>query len=98
MVKGMRAGSVILDMAAEAGGNCEITEPGKTVEKHGVIIMGPTDLASSLPVHGSQMYGKILSNLLGHLVNDDGELVVDLEESITGACVVTHDGTVRYES
>jgi NAD/NADP transhydrogenase alpha subunit len=44
------------------------------------------------------MYGKILSNLLGHLVNDDGELVVDLEESITGACVVTHDGTVRYES
>jgi len=98
MVKGMRPGSVVLDMAAEAGGNCEITEPGNTVERHGVIIMGPTDLASSLPVHGSQMYGKILSNLLGHLVNDDGELVVDLEESITGACVVTHDGTVRYES
>jgi NAD(P) transhydrogenase subunit alpha len=97
MVERMRRGSVILDMAAEAGGNCALTEPGKTVEKHGVTIMGPTDLASSVPAHGSQLYGKVLSNVLGHLVKD-GQLVIDLEDGITDACVVTHDGTVRYES
>lgn len=97
MVQRMRRGSVIVDMAAEAGGNCELTEPGKTVEKHGVTIMGPTDLAAAAPAHGSQLYGKVLSNVLGHLVKD-GQLVIDLEDGITGACVVTHDGTVRYES
>ena len=97
MVERMRRGSVILDMAAEAGGNCALTEPGKTVEKHGVTIMGPTDLASSVPAHGSQLYGKVLSNVLGHLVKD-GQLVIDLEDGITDACVVTHDGTLRYES
>ncbi len=97
MVERMRRGSVILDMAAEAGGNCELTEAGETVEKHGVTIMGPTDLAASVPAHGSQLYGKVLSNVLGHILKD-GELVIDLEDGITGACVVTHDGTVRYES
>ncbi len=98
MVDGMRPGSVIVDLAAEAGGNCELTQPGETVNRHGVLILGATDLAASIPVHGSQMYGKVLSNLLNYLVNDEGELVVDLENEITGACVVTHDGTVRYES
>jgi NAD(P) transhydrogenase subunit alpha len=68
------------------------------VNRNGVLILGATDLAASIPVHGSQMYGKVLSNLLNYLVNDEGELVVDLENEITGACVVTHDGTVRYES
>jgi H+-translocating NAD(P) transhydrogenase subunit alpha len=97
MVMRMRRGSVILDMAAEAGGNCALTEAGKTVEKQGVRIMGPTDLASAAPIHGSQLYGKVLSNVLGHLVRD-GRLVIDLEDVITGACAVTHDGTVRYES
>ena len=98
MVTGMRPGSVIVDLAAEAGGNCEFTEPGKTVVKDGVLIMGETDLASSVPLHGSQMYSKVLSNLLNYLLNDEGKLVIDLENDITGACVVTHDGTVRYES
>jgi len=98
MVDGMRPGSVIVDLAAEAGGNCELTQPGETVDRNGVLILGATDLAASIPVHGSQMYGKVLSNLLNYLVNDEGELVVDLENEITGACVVTHDGTVRYES
>jgi NAD(P) transhydrogenase subunit alpha len=98
MVAGMRPGSVIVDLAAEAGGNCELTVPGETVVKEGVLIMGQTDLASSVPLHGSQMYSKVLSNLLNYLLNDEGELVIDLENDITGACVVTHDGTVRYES
>ena len=98
MVDGMRPGSVIVDLAAEAGGNCELTQPGETVNRNGVLVLGATDLAASIPHHGSQMYGKVLSNLLNYLVNDEGELVVDLENNITGACVVTHDGTVRYES
>jgi NAD(P) transhydrogenase subunit alpha len=98
MVDGMRSGAVIVDLAAEAGGNCEITQPGETVVRNGVQVLGATDLAASIPLHGSQMYGKVLSNLLNYLVNDEGELVVDLENEITGACVVTHDGTVRYES
>ena len=98
MVAGMRPGSVIVDLAAEAGGNCELTVPGETVVKEGVLIMGQTDLASSVPLHGSQMYSKVLSNLLNYLLNDEGELVIDLENDITGACVVTHDGTMRYES
>ena len=98
MVAAMRPGSVIVDLAAETGGNCELTVPGETVEKHGVLIMGETDLASSVPVHGSQMYGKVLSNLIGYLRNDEGQLIVDLDNDIMGACVVTHDGTVRYES
>lgn len=98
MVAGMRPGSVVVDLAAEAGGNCELTVPGETVVKEGVLIMGQTDLASSVPLHGSQMYSKVLSNLLNYLLNDEGELVIDLENDITGACVVTHDGTVRYES
>jgi NAD(P) transhydrogenase subunit alpha len=98
MVSGMRPGSVIVDLAAESGGNCELTVPDETVVKHGVLIMGQTDLASSVPLHGSQMYGKVLSNLLTYLLNEEGELIVDLENDIMGACVVTHDGTVRYES
>ncbi|MEJ2482644.1 MAG: NAD(P) transhydrogenase subunit alpha [Gemmatimonadota bacterium] len=98
MVDVMRPGSVIVDLAAPAGGNCELTEPGETVVRNGVRIMGPTDLAAAVPLHGSQMYSKVLSNLLSYLVNDDGELVIDLDNDITGACVVTHDGTVRYES
>jgi NAD(P) transhydrogenase subunit alpha len=75
-----------------------VTEPGETVVRNGVLIMGPLDLAAAVPLHGSQMYGKVLSNLLNYMVNDEGELVIDLENDITGACVVTHDGTVRYES
>jgi len=98
MVAAMRPGSVIVDLAAETGGNCELTVPGETVEKHGVLIMGETDLASSVPVHGSQMYGKVLSNLINYLQNDEGQLIVDLDNDIMGACAVTHDGTVRYES
>jgi NAD(P) transhydrogenase subunit alpha len=97
MVRGMRRGSVILDMAAEAGGNCALTEADRTVEKHGVTIMGPVDLASSVPAHGTQMYGKILSAVLDHVL-EDGAVVIDLENDITSSCVVTHDGKVRYQS
>ena len=97
MVKGMRAGSVIVDLAAETGGNCELTVKGETVEHHGVLILGQTDLAASLPVHGSLMYGRILSVLLQHIMDDERTIVIDLEDEITTAIAVTYDGNVRYQ-
>lgn len=97
MVAAMRPGSVIVDLAGEAGGNCELSRPGETTVEQGVIVQAPLDLASSLPHHASQMYARILSTLLGHLVRD-GELVIDLDDEITNAICVTHDGKVRYSS
>lgn len=95
MVRGMRPGSTIVDLAAEAGGNCELTRPGETVERHGVVIHGPIDLPARVPVHASQMYSKNLQALLGHLLVD-GEIRIDLDDEITGAICVTHAGEVRY--
>ncbi len=95
MVRGMRPGSTIVDLAAEAGGNCELTREGETVERHGVVIHGPVDLPARVPVHASQMYSKNLQALLGHLLVD-GEVRIDLDDEITGAVCVTHAGKVRY--
>ena len=95
MVRGMRPGSTIVDLAAEAGGNCELTREGETVERHGVVIHGPVDLPATVPVHASQMYSKNLQALLGHLLVD-GEIRIDLDDEITGAVCVTHAGEVRY--
>jgi NAD(P) transhydrogenase subunit alpha len=97
MVKGMRPGSVIVDLAAETGGNCELTVKGEVVERHGVLILGQTDLAASLPVHGSLMYGRIVSVLLQHIMSDESKIVIDLDDEITTAIAVTHDGNVRYQ-
>ena len=94
MVASMRAGSVIVDLAAEAGGNCALTRLGETVVAHDVRILGPANLASSLPLHASQMYSRNLLTLLQHLLKD-GALVLDLADEITGAMVVVHEGEVR---
>ncbi|MGH3104683.1 MAG: Re/Si-specific NAD(P)(+) transhydrogenase subunit alpha [Gaiellaceae bacterium] len=86
-VGAMRPGSVIVDLAAEAGGNCELTEPGSEVERHGVTIFGPLNLPGSMPVHASQLYARNVSALLGHLIAD-GRLRLDFDDEITaGACV-----------
>ena len=86
-VRGMRQGSVIVDLAAEAGGNCELTEPGEEVEREGVTIVGPTNLAASMPYHASQLYSRNVTALLLHLA-PGGELALDFEDEITsGACV-----------
>jgi len=86
-VERMRPGSVIVDLAAEAGGNCELTEPGVEVERGGVTIVGFTDLASRMPYHASQLYARNVSALLLHLA-PAGELALDFEDEITaGACV-----------
>jgi H+-translocating NAD(P) transhydrogenase subunit alpha len=86
-VGAMRAGSVIVDVAAEAGGNCELTEPGEVVERHGVTIVGLTNLASEMPFHASQLYSRNVAALLQHLA-PGGELALDFDDEITaGACV-----------
>ncbi len=86
-VAAMRPGSVIVDLAAEAGGNCELTEPGEEVVREDVTIVGPTNLPSSMPFHASQLYARNVSALLQHLA-PEGELVLDFEDEITaGACV-----------
>ncbi|RPJ43872.1 MAG: NAD(P)(+) transhydrogenase (Re/Si-specific) subunit alpha, partial [Candidatus Latescibacterota bacterium] len=92
-VKGMRPGSVIVDIAAEKGGNCELTVPGQTVVKHGVTIIGASNLATSLPTHASQMYSKNVITFLGHIARK-GVLKVDLEDEITKGTLVTQAGKV----
>jgi len=93
MVREMRKGSVIVDLAAEGGGNCELTEPGKTVVKHEVIIMGPLNLASSLPVHASQMYARNISALVLNMIHE-GSLKIDFEDEIIAGTCVTHEGRI----
>ncbi len=93
-VRDMKPGSVIVDLAAEAGGNCELTRPDEEVTENGVTILGPLNLPATVPLHASQMYSKNLFSLLQHLVKD-GKLVVDLADEITGAMVVTHQGEIR---
>ena len=94
MVRSMRPGSVIVDLAAETGGNCALTRPGDTVRAHDVVIIGPVDLPATVPFHASQMFGRNLLSLFQHLIKD-GAIVIDPADEITGAMLVTHDGAVR---
>jgi NAD(P) transhydrogenase subunit alpha len=92
MVRGMAPGSVIIDLAAERGGNCELTKPDETVTIDGVTILGPTNLPSSMPYHASQLYARNVSALVLHLA-PEGELKLDFEDEITaGACVARPEG------
>jgi NAD(P) transhydrogenase subunit alpha len=88
MIKDMRPGSVIVDMAAEAGGNCELTELGKSVVRYGVTIIGPYDLAATVPTNASQMYSRNISSLLLSQVKD-GRIQLNFEDEIIAAMVVT---------
>ncbi len=93
-VQGMKPGAVIVDLAAETGGNCELTEPGSEIVRNGVSILGPLNLASTLPRDASQMYAKNVSAFLGHIVQD-GKLRLDFEDQIIRDTCVTHAGEVR---
>lgn len=95
-VKQMTDGSVIIDMAAPNGGNCALTEKGKTVVKHGVTIHGPTNLTSDMPVHASQMYARTLSAFVLEFVKED-KLQIDFEDEIIKGACVSHDGKVVNE-
>ena len=91
MVATMKPGSVIVDLAAETGGNCELSEPGQTVSSNEVTIIAPLNVPSTVPFHASQMFGRNIFEQLKHLVKD-GALVLDPGDEITGAMLVTHDG------
>jgi NAD(P) transhydrogenase subunit alpha len=94
MVEAMKPGSVIVDCAAENGGNCELTEPGTDVLHNGVRIQGPLNLPSTLPAHASFMYSRNIVALLSPLLKD-GKLTIDLQDDVVGPACVTHDGEVR---
>jgi NAD(P) transhydrogenase subunit alpha len=96
MVQGMRPGSVIVDLAAEQGGNCALTEPGQTVVRHGVTIVGPVNLPSSVPFHASQMFARNVSSYLLHLLKG-GKVELDLADELTRGPLVTHQGEVVHE-
>jgi len=96
MVVQMKPGSVIVDLAAEQGGNCACTEPGKDVQRNGVTIIGPLNLPSSMPVHASQLYAKNLSTLVQYLIKDNA-LQLNLEDDIINAACITHAGEIRNQ-
>jgi H+-translocating NAD(P) transhydrogenase subunit alpha len=95
MVTGMRPGSVIVDVAAEQGGNCELTQPGETVVRGGVTVLGPVNMASSVPTHASQMHARNTANFLA-LVVKDGKLTVDMTDEIVAGTLVARDGEVVH--
>ena len=94
-VAAMASGSVVVDLAAERGGNCALTQPGDTVEIGGVKIMGPLNLPSTAPYHASQMYAHNISTFLRHLV-EDGNLAIDLEDEITRETLIARGGEVVH--
>jgi H+-translocating NAD(P) transhydrogenase subunit alpha len=93
MVAAMNPGSVIIDLAAERGGNCELTRPDETTVAHGVTIVGTVNLASSVPYHASQMYAKNLTNFMLHLVKD-GKLALSMDDEITRSTLLTQQGEI----
>ncbi len=97
MVRSMRRGSVIVDLAAEQGGNCALTEPGREVERHGVVVVGPLNLPSTVAYHASQMYGRTVMSFLLHLLKD-GRLELDLDDELTRGPLVTRGGEVLHEA
>lgn len=95
MVEAMEPGSIVVDLAAAQGGNCELTRPGETALENGVRILGPLNLPAGIPYHASQMYAKNVSNFLLHLVRD-GKIILDLSDEITRGTLAAHDGEVTH--
>jgi H+-translocating NAD(P) transhydrogenase subunit alpha len=103
MVESMKPGSVIVDLAAESGGNCELTEPGETVKHSQVTIVGPVNLPSTMPIHASQLYSRNMYNLIGHITEDRSEdkdekdlhLKLDFEDEIISETCIAHEGEIR---
>ena len=96
MVIAMKPGAVIVDLAAERGGNCDLTEQGKTIVAHDVIIVGPENVPSDLAYHASQMYGKNMQTLLELILDENGSLNLDLNDEIVAGTLVAHDGDVPH--
>ena len=92
----MKPGSVIVDLAAETGGNCELTEPGQTVVKEDVTIAAPLNLPATMPEHASQLYARNVQSLL-ELMVDEGALTLDFEDEIIAGACITRDGEIVHE-
>ena len=95
MVDGMEPGSIIVDLAAEQGGNCELTRADRPTVHNGITLLGPTNLAASVPYHASQMYAKNITTFLLHLVKD-GQLQIDMDDQITRDTLISRDGSVVH--
>ena len=95
MVQGLHPGTVIVDLAAERGGNCALTDPGQLVEYRGVKILGPINVPAQVPAHASQMYSRNIQTFLSHLVKD-GQLQFNLDDEITAETLVARDGKVTH--
>jgi NAD(P) transhydrogenase subunit alpha len=96
-VENMKPGSVIVDMAGESGGNCELTEPGETVVKHDVTIAAPLNLPGDMPDHASQLYSRNVSALLELMVDDEGGLKLDFDDAVIAGACITRDGEIVHE-
>jgi NAD(P) transhydrogenase subunit alpha len=93
-VAGMRPGSVIVDLAGSTGGNCAVSKPGETVERNGVVIVSPLNLAATVPVHASQLYSRNIVSFLKLLIDDKSELKIDLSDDVVGPACVVHRGEI----
>jgi NAD(P) transhydrogenase subunit alpha len=96
-VRGMRPGSVVVDLAADSGGNAELSKPGETVVEGGVKVIGPSNLVSDMAADASQLYAKNVENLLGLMVTEEGELKIDFEDDIIDGACIAHEGDLRGE-
>jgi NAD(P) transhydrogenase subunit alpha len=97
MIPTMKPGSVIVDLAAETGGNVELTEPGKTVISSGVTIIGLLNIPASMPFHASQMYSRNVASLLALMIKKDGTFDLNLGDEVVKGTVITHGGEVVHE-
>jgi NAD(P) transhydrogenase subunit alpha len=96
MVERMRPGSVVVDVAAPSGGNCELTRPGQTIVHKGVTIIGPTDLPSRVAHDASQMYARNVASFLGRISDEEGSITIDMEDPIISGAAITHDGRITH--
>jgi len=96
-VERMKAGAVVVDIAAETGGNCELTQAGQTIIHQGVKIVGPVNLPAQLPFHASEMYARNLLNFLKPALDKEGNLAIDWNDEVFAKAVLTHDSSIRYE-
>src|ERR1700746_1255374 len=94
----MKPGSVIVDLAAETGGNCELTEAGKTVVRHDVKILGPLNVPSTMAEHASQLYARNIQSLLELMIGDEGQLSLDFDDEVIAGASITRDGEIVHEA
>jgi H+-translocating NAD(P) transhydrogenase subunit alpha len=96
-VQNMRPGSVIVDLAGEAGGNCELTQPGETIIEHDVIIASPLNLPATMPEHASQLYSRNIQSLLELITGEEGQLELNFDDEVVAGACITRDGEIVHE-